>query len=181
MKLLGKLILISVFITGCNAGPNQTNIEVVQNMMDQENLKAQDWDPSKPDMRTMLVPPEGTVPRGFKPYTYGYDVLKAEAELKNPFASQVPAPIMALGKKQYDINCAVCHGATGQGDGPLSKYEKITRPIPSLVTDIAKKYKDGRFFHIIMRGQGMMGGYSRQVKTDKERWAVVSYIRSMQQ
>jgi mono/diheme cytochrome c family protein len=44
-------------------------------------------------------------------------------------AALVLTPLLAtaqkpfdLGKREYESNCAVCHGATGKGDGPYMKY-----------------------------------------------------------
>jgi mono/diheme cytochrome c family protein len=41
-----------------------------------------------------------------------------------------------LGKREYDANCAVCHGPTGKGDGPWAGYGK---EIVSDITGLAKK------------------------------------------
>jgi mono/diheme cytochrome c family protein len=41
-----------------------------------------------------------------------------------------------LGKREYDANCAVCHGAKGKGDGPYAGMGEKT--IPDL-TALAKK------------------------------------------
>jgi len=40
-----------------------------------------------------------------------------------------------LGKREYDTNCAVCHGAMGKGDGPFGSMMNVR--IPSL-TALAK-------------------------------------------
>jgi mono/diheme cytochrome c family protein len=37
-----------------------------------------------------------------------------------------------LGKTEYDSNCAVCHGVSGKGDGPLAGM--ITQKVPNLTT-----------------------------------------------
>jgi mono/diheme cytochrome c family protein len=37
-----------------------------------------------------------------------------------------------LGKQEYNSNCAVCHGATGKGDGDFAPYLKL--PVPDLTT-----------------------------------------------
>jgi cytochrome c len=33
-----------------------------------------------------------------------------------------------LGKREYDTNCAVCHGATGKGDGPFASMMNVRIP-----------------------------------------------------
>ncbi|MGQ7792447.1 c-type cytochrome [Faunimonas sp. B44] len=34
----------------------------------------------------------------------------------------------ALGKTEFEANCAVCHGMTGQGDGPFAQFIKTEVP-----------------------------------------------------
>lgn len=43
-----------------------------------------------------------------------------------------------VGKMEYDSACAVCHGLTGKGDGPLKS--QLTKPVPDL-TVLAKNNK----------------------------------------
>jgi mono/diheme cytochrome c family protein len=33
-----------------------------------------------------------------------------------------------LGKREYDTNCAICHGATGKGDGPFASMMNVRTP-----------------------------------------------------
>jgi mono/diheme cytochrome c family protein len=41
-----------------------------------------------------------------------------------------------LGKKEYDANCAACHGTNGKGRGPYREYLKVA---PADLTMLAKK------------------------------------------
>lgn len=169
---LGVMVLV-----GCTGGKNQTNIELVQNMMDQESIKSQDWYPADGDQLQMRTPPEGTVPRNFEVYPFPNDP-EAAGGLKNPLAGDSSAEIMDLGHKNFQIYCAVCHGDKGMGDGTVA--EKMAVRPPSLLTDKIKNYPDGRIFHIITRGQGVMGSYASQITDPHKRWAVVNYLRSLQ-
>jgi hypothetical protein len=68
MKNLTNILFIFVsaaLLTSCSAGKDKTNVELIQDMMDQKNLKSQDYDEfsKTPSNR---VPPEGTVPQGFR-------------------------------------------------------------------------------------------------------------------
>src|SRR4051794_13683755 len=108
LHLLGFFALFGSFtILGCNGGKNQPNIEVVQNMTDQENIKSQDWDPRDGDKPQMRMPPAGTVPRGFTPYPYPNDPEMAAAKLVNPLANDKSEETMAKGKKYFNTYCAV--------------------------------------------------------------------------
>jgi len=42
------------------------------------------------------------------------------------------AQAIDTGKIEYQAHCAVCHGSSGQGDGPYSGF--LTRTIPDLTT-----------------------------------------------
>ena len=39
---------------------------------------------------------------------------------------------MDFGKSEYERRCAICHGLTAKGDGPMAAY--ITRKVPDLTT-----------------------------------------------
>lgn len=41
-----------------------------------------------------------------------------------------------IGKIEYNAKCAICHGATGKGNGSMSDYLRIT---PTDLTQLAKK------------------------------------------
>ena len=172
------LFLSIVFLTGCscNAGKNRTNVELIQDMMKQENIKAQEG--SKEDGTLMRVPPENTRARNRSYYPYKNDPMGADKNLKNPYAGDFSAIVMGLGKRQYDKACIYCHGVTGTGDGPVGK-KMIVRP-PSLLVKKAISYSDGRLYHIIHEGQGLMGSYSKQVPDEQALWALVNYIRMLQ-
>jgi mono/diheme cytochrome c family protein len=46
-----------------------------------------------------------------------------------------------LGKREYDNNCAVCHGASGKGDGPYAGI--VNTAIPDMT--VLKKNNNGVF------------------------------------
>src|SRR6266545_8064745 len=101
---------------------------------------------------------------------------------KLPFNSQ----LIALGKAKYEeAGCGACHGANGQGDGPSSKELKDDSGNPILATDLTlKPFKSGPdpddLFRTISTGLNgtPMLSYGNAL-TEKERWAIVSYILSI--
>jgi len=170
---------LSFLIVGCTGGKDQTNIELVTGMMDQRSFKSQDWDPNSKDNRSMMVPPKNTVPRGFKPYKYSLNPDGAAKALKNPLAGKYEPYILEAGRKRFMVYCAVCHGEKADGKGIIAPHLVIKAP-PSLLSDKIKSYSDGRIYHVIRDGYGMMGSYSRQILKDEDRWAVVNYLRTLQ-
>ncbi|HEU4565665.1 MAG TPA: cytochrome c, partial [Gemmatimonadaceae bacterium] len=79
------------------------------------------------------------------------------------------------GRKYYEINCSVCHGPAGAGDGPALRYGVAA---PSLLTDRAKGLSDGYYWGIIRNGRVSMPSYDRIETMD--RWDLINYIRGLQ-
>jgi mono/diheme cytochrome c family protein len=175
MKKLG-LIAACMLLAACNGGKNQTNIEIVTNMMDGPAIKSQGWD-HEDDQVQMRMPPEGTISRGNPPYAFQNDPAGAEKQ-PNPLAGNMSAETLTLGRKTFDIYCGLCHGATGAGDGRIA--EKMAVKPRNLIAAEAKAYTDGRIYHAITAGKGVMGSYASQITDAKRRWAVVNYVRTLQ-
>ena len=89
----------------------------------------------------------------------------------------VPADARSLdnGRKLYQINCAVCHGHAGMGNGPAVRYGMAGI---ALVNDRVRGLSDGYIWGMMRNGRGLMPSYNRI--EDLERWDVVNYIRGLQ-
>jgi mono/diheme cytochrome c family protein len=88
------------------------------------------------------------------------------------------------GEQRYNIHCAICHGASGNGKGVTSKYGILTafnfQQAGALDPANAAAFRaDGAIFDVITNGKGLMGGYGGNI-TLRDRWAIVAYIRSLQ-
>jgi mono/diheme cytochrome c family protein len=81
------------------------------------------------------------------------------------------------GRERYAIDCAVCHGGTGKGDGITSKYG--LNGAANYHTDRLRTDSDGDLFNTITNGKGQMMGYGYNVTID-DRWRIVMYIRALQ-
>lgn len=93
--------------------------------------------------------------------------------LKNP---QSGAASVAAGKKSAETNCVTCHGPGGKGDGVAAA---ALNPKPAdWTSDKMKKEADGTLFCKISNGRGPMPPWKHL--PDKERWDLVSYVRSLQ-
>ncbi len=99
--------------------------------------------------------------------------IDSMAGIRNPVAAD--ARSLENGRKYFTINCAVCHGFTGAGDGVATKYGMIGMPLTS---DHAKSLSDGYIFGMIRNGRGSMPTYNRIEESD--RWDIVNYIRALQ-
>jgi mono/diheme cytochrome c family protein len=94
-------------------------------------------------------------------------------------ANPVPADSASVGRGriQFQINCAVCHGPAGLGNGPVVKYGMFPPAIGGAANPAAG-YTDGYIFGIIRNGRGLMPPYNRIEEPD--RWDIVNYLRSLQ-
>ena len=113
-------------------------------------------------------PPEFVVSYARFPMT-----VDSMSAMRNP--TQPSAASLENGHKYYTINCAVCHGDSGDGAGPATKFQF---PRISLLTPAAIGYSDGYLYGMIRNGRGLMPPYNRIEHMD--RWDVVNYIRGLQ-
>lgn len=175
MLFVGTLALLG--LTGCSASGNKTNVELIQDMMEQPAVKAQDFNPHHRDQSGMRVPPEGTAAMNREVYLYKGDPEGAAKNLTNP--ETLNAEFYKLGEKHFKNYCFVCHGEQGKGDGPVADKFQGIKP-PSLLSEKVRNMKDGQIFHIITDSQGVMAAYINQMPWSKDRWAVVAYVRKLQ-
>lgn len=97
------------------------------------------------------------------------------AAIKNPLLSLTRKDSLEA-SRLFNINCAICHGAEGKANGPLST--KIGA-IANLTNELYIKMADGTMFHSIYYGKNNMGSYASQLSR-KQRWQMVQYIRTLQ-
>lgn len=83
---------------------------------------------------------------------------------------------LAQGKRTYGIDCAMCHGAEGDGKGDLAADMKLKLPDYRDPASL-KNVTDGEMFYIIKNGKGDMPPEGDRAKPD-EIWNLVNYIRS---
>jgi mono/diheme cytochrome c family protein len=120
------------------------------------------------------VPITGTAMAGYEvSYAPLPPTIDSLAGIPNPTAPS--AASLANGRKYYQINCAVCHGDQGQGNGPAVQYGMAGI---SIVMDMTKNRPDGYIYGIIRNGRGAMPTYNRIEEMD--RWDVVNYLRALQ-
>ena len=178
MKRLGLLVAL-VALSGCEAHGEQPGFVVLPGMHYSVPYDAYSTNPVIGP--TLREPPEGTVPLGANAFTYGPSKKEADLagrELTNPLVGTNSAKAeLQRGKGVYDIFCLVCHGAAGEGDGPI--IGRFPNP-PNLLTDKSRKMPDGKLYHIIYHGQGLMPPYAAQVQ-DIDRWRVILYLRWLQE
>ena len=143
-------------------------------MMEQSRVNAQSESTFFANGNGMQKPVKGTVSRSAMPYLYADNPEDAGRLMINPLTFSKSN--LALGKEKFNIYCSPCHGYHAKGDSRLRG--QFPTP-PSLHSQKVKEWPDGRIYHVVMQGQGVMPSYAKQL-TEKERWAVILYIRTLQ-
>jgi mono/diheme cytochrome c family protein len=112
---------------------------------------------------------------GCRKSTANYAIPPEESSRPNPF-TLTPENIDA-GKKVYDgTDCALCHGAAGDGQGSLTrdmKYDTHNWQTSAVLS----RFSDGELFYILSKGKGAMPGYEDR-NSAEELWQIVCYLRS---
>ncbi len=125
----------------------------------------------------------GTPMNGHVPYYY--DDTEEERTRAMAEITENPYPItqkgLDKGKDLYEIYCGICHGDKGEGDGYIVRDDggKYPAQPANLVSDEFIGASEGRFYHAVMHGKNVMGGYADKLSYE-ERWEVIHYIRSLQ-
>jgi hypothetical protein len=106
-----------------------------------------------------------------------HDVPDDAAAVPNPFADDEES--LAAGAVLYASHCALCHGETGEGDGPAASALEVA---PSdLHEGHVQENSDGALFYIISHGKPdtPMPAWD-DVLDEDERWHVVNFMRTFQ-
>jgi mono/diheme cytochrome c family protein len=105
-----------------------------------------------------------------------YSAIPVEAaKTANPVKSSPES--LARAKKWWTLDCAMCHGAEGDGKGETAKDMKLT------IADFndpatLKDRTDGEIFYIIKTGHNEMPPEGQRIKTE-ETWDLVNFVRSL--
>jgi mono/diheme cytochrome c family protein len=169
---------MSLFTTACSRFPSQDPpIQVWPDMKVQPKYKTQAQSPFFSDQRADRRPIEGTVPQG------GLDPAAAYStgEEGGQYLARNPEPltteVLARGQERFNIYCAPCHDRTGTGKGVVPA--RSTWVPGNLHDERIVNFVDGELFHVISQGRRSMPGYRFQIP-EKDRWAIVAYVRALQ-
>jgi mono/diheme cytochrome c family protein len=180
---------------------SQPPVRIFPDMDEQDKLKAQKPSEFFADGHGGRLPVAETQPRGFNPagefsiggipeYEFGGTPdYYHTGQLNGFYGTGMPEELqltaenahelIARGKERYGIYCAVCHGSSGDGLGMTSRYGVPGIANLQLPAFGEESYPDGRIYHTITHGKGMMSGYGYNIPV-RDRWAIVAYVRTLQ-
>lgn len=121
-------------------------------------------DPQAPAVVALEPLPPGTVPIG---------------ALERARALETPPERLDLqrGRQRYDIFCAPCHGAAGDGDGPVAR--RGFPPPASFHAGEGRGMPVREIVTVITAGRGMMPSYATQIEPG-DRWLIAAYVKALQ-
>ena len=124
----------------------------------------------KPYDRQMPAMPAGAVPTTGRLQT----LTAAQAKLKvNPLRGSREA--LANGRIYYGYYCIMCHGAKGDGNGPVGQ-SYVPKPT-DLSSSKISRLTDGQLYGSMLHGIGHDPVMSQTVPLN-QRWRIVTYVRS---
>jgi len=174
-------------------------IEVFRDMDHQPKYQPQHPSSFFTDGRGGRKPVEGTIPQGYNVPGRFLQAGARNATIENSgFANlndylhtgrigevygdgipvEVNATLLDRGQERFDINCAICHGLLGDGNGVVKNIAQWA-VIRNLQEDPIRQQPDGQIFNTITHGKGTMGAYGPNIAIE-DRWAIVAYIRALQ-
>ncbi|HUB66631.1 MAG TPA: cytochrome c [Candidatus Methylacidiphilales bacterium] len=159
-------LAVTTSLTGCH-----------RDMYEQPKILPEQQNEYFPSQAVDLAPPAHSVPRGGvaddSPFYTGHD----GAALTDRIPIPVTPALMSQGRDLFEINCSMCHGRDGYGQG-IVVQRGFPAP-PSYHTDRLRKAPVGHFFEVITNGYGVMYPFGSRLSPE-ERWAVIAYIRALQ-
>ncbi|MBK6316950.1 MAG: cytochrome c [Blastocatellia bacterium] len=150
-------------------------------MRDDSCVKPYEKSPVFADGRSSRTLVPGTVahrPGALDPNSALLTGFNADGQPTADLPLPVTAELLAEGKKQFDIYCAICHGADGAGKGVIVR--RGFPPPPSYHIERLRRAPVGHVYDVITNGYGVMYSYADRIQTPEQRWAVAAYVRALQ-
>lgn len=162
------ILILETFLLACGCR---------QEMYDQPRYKPLAKSKFFPNESSARQIPEHTVARGqLNDDDFFYTGMRG-TNLVDSFPFPVTRDVLKRGRERYEIYCAVCHGASGEGNGMIVQHG-FPAP-PSYDIERLRRVPVGHFFNVITHGYGVMYSYATRVEPD-DRWAIAAYIRALQ-
>lgn len=179
---LGALLLCAAgCVRGCPS--SRPPIHINPNMDEQPRYSAQGASSFFYDGAAMRTPVPGTVPRSDTPLELQVSVeYNTGLDGDGNAVATIPIPVddalLARGEERYRIYCSPCHDTRGTGRGILFERGKV--PTTSLHDPKVLNAADGHVFDVITNGLGLMPSYRYPIPV-RDRWAIIAYVRELQQ
>ena len=157
--IVAGLATLSILVSACASGSEEPTAQVVEPSEGEHEEEGEEHEPEEHMEGEHEVPDEA-------------------AAVPNPLADDVGS--LASGAVLYAANCAVCHGETGEGDGPAASG--LVMAPSDLHEGHVQGLSDGALFYIISHGkpETPMPAWEN-ILEENDRWQVVNFLRTFQE
>ncbi len=131
-----------------------------------------------PDGRSARPTPAGTIAIDEVNLDPALDTGSVDGKFVTTFPINVDSALLARGQNRYNIYCTPCHGANGYGRGMIA-LRGFQQPA-NLNGERIRNAPPGYIYQVIGNGYGAMAAFNYQLKSTRDRWAIVSYIRALE-
>ena len=162
-RLLAFAVVLGLVLAGCTKGTYA--VDIFPEMHYNQSFKRQE--PPR------LDPPAGAVPITGREVALDFATA---VDTANPLP--VTQEVIEGGAELYRVNCSICHGIEGLGDGTVGvmlERDGYIRP-PALIRDATQGQPDGQLFYTITNGVVVMPRFGPLISEDG-RWSIVHYLR----
>lgn len=126
--------------------------------------------PSYKQMDEPLPPPPNSIP------VEGAIAIPGMGAPENP--TEADEASITRGAELYAINCQMCHGVTGRGNGSVAPFLVNFKPA-NLTSEVVQSKSDGSMFLTISNGlEGRMPALNENL-TVSDRWDLVNFVRTL--
>ncbi len=104
-----------------------------------------------------------------------WDVPEKYKKMENPYKGQD----VQTGKMLYNKHCKMCHGRSGEAGTPKARQMNYKG---KLFGQAFTSQSDGVIYYksIIGRPETGMPNYEKKIRNERDRWAVVNYMRTFE-
>jgi mono/diheme cytochrome c family protein len=169
-----------VALSGCARGctSSQPPIHLNPSMDNQPKARPQSASTFFRNGASMREPVPGTVAiGGLKEDTVFHTGMGPDGQFVKTSPVTVDQAVLDRGRERYQIYCAPCHDARGDGKGIL--FQRGNVPTASFHQEKILNYADGEIFDVITNGRGLMAAYRWPI-APADRWAIVAYVRVLE-
>ena len=173
LRVVVCLIVAAISVIGCDDKKELPDLRMIQQPRYEPMEPSEFWS----DGTSARTPVAGTVPIDGPVNQIQIFPVEATRSKQADFPFPLARGDIERGQKLYNIYCAVCHGATGRGDGMIAQ-RGFVRP-PSFYLPRLRDATHGHFYDVITNGYGAMYSYNDRVSPD-DRWRITGYVRALQ-
>ena len=176
--LIALGVLLTTVAVGCITRTGNYAVEIFTEMHYQPSYRSQEV--------PRLLPPEGSVPITGKEIAYDFDEYEGLNVPDTVVGEYNPGKASAL----FAVNCTVCHGAAGKGDGPMREFLMPKGFPPADLTGAnVQGSTEGEVFGFLSHGGRTGFGFAQlgrkspspmptfnKLLTEEDRWTLVIYV-----